>query len=284
MDLAKAKIVVIILLLAFNIFLLVNNLTYQRGQGIQKETIESTIRILNARGITLECNIPTTAKAAHRLIYGNGKLNRNEIVSKLLGESYVEAGNVDEFSYADKRIIFSCPTEFVFTDGNPDLEVNVDTDPRAEKAARDYVKDKGLLSGKYVVDEVKRYQDGSVVVSFIEDYNGFLVYDNYCTVTVTAKGVMRLEYGKLHITGFSPYKVEDLAAAYQVLLANFREGNGQVITKIDIGYKYSDENSMEGSELSELLPVWRVKLKNVPKPKYLGTLDAVEVSSLLNVP
>lgn len=276
MDLARAKIVAIVLLLAFNIFLLVNNLTYFKGQGTQRETIESATRILKTRGIGLECSIPNTAKGAHLLVYGNGKLDRKEMVVKLLGELYEEGDSGEKYSYADKRMIFSSSTEFVFTDGNPGLEVNIETDVRAEKAAREYLRNKGLLTGKYVLDELQRYRDGSVTVVFIEEYKGFLIYDNYCAVTVTAQGVTRLEYRKLQINGFSQDKVEDLAAAYQVLLAHFKEGNGQIITNIDIGYKYSNENLMEGAAISELLPVWRIKFKNKAEPvKYLGTVDII---------
>ena len=276
MDLAKAKSVIIVMLIAFNIFLLFNNLTYYNRQGVQKETVENAAAILNARGIRLESSIPMYSKGTHRLKYGKGKLDRAEMAAKLLGESYVEDSDGEAFEYGDKKLVFSSDTKFVLTDGKPGLDFNVDSADEVEKLARAYLKDSGLLSGKYVVDELKQSQDDSMVVTFIEDYDGFLVYDNYCTVKVTAKGITRIEYGKLQITGFSPEKVEDLTAAYQVLLANFKEGSGQVITSIDIGYKYTYDQSMEEMESMEMLPVWRVKIKNTLEPVYLGSLDTAD--------
>lgn len=274
MDLAKAKSVIIVILLAFNFFLLFNNLTYYNGQGVRKETVENAAAILKARGVTLESSIPTNPKGSFRLVYGNGKLDRTDLAEKLLGESYVAASDGKGFEYADKKLVFSSDTEFVFTDGKPALEADAGNADEAKKAARKYLEDKGLLSGKYVVDELTRNQDGSLVVKFIENYRGFLVYDNYSTVTVAAKGITRLEYGKLQIIGFSADKVEDLTAAYQVLLANFKEGSRQVITNIDIGYRYLPDHSMNGVESVELLPVWRVKIKGASEPVYLNAFDA----------
>lgn len=273
MDLAKAKSVIIALLVAFNFFLLFNNLTYYKGQGVQKETIKNTEAILKARGVTLECPIPAASKGTHRLEYGNGKLDRSAMAVNFLGGLHVADDDGNGFEYAGKKLVFSSDTEFVFTDDNPASEIDVEVEDVVKKAALEYLKNKGLLGGKYVVDELKRGQDGSVVVNFIEVYDGFLIYDNYSKITVTGKGVTQLEYRKLQIIGFSAGKVEDLVAAYQVLLAHFKEGSEQVITSIDNGYKYTYEYSIDGMESAELLPVWRIKIKGDPEPQYLGTLD-----------
>ncbi len=273
MDLARAKSVIIALLVAFNLFLLFNNLIYFRGQGVQKETIKNTEVILKARGVTLECPIPSASKGTHRLKYGNGKLDRSAIALNLLGGLNRANDDWNGFEYAGKKLVFSSDTEFVFTDDNPASEIDVGAEAVVKKAAQEYLKNKGLLNGRYVVDELKRGQNGSVVVSFIEVYDGFLIYDNYSKITLNSKGVAQLEYRKLQIIGFSAGKVEDLAAAYQVLLAHFKEGSEQVITRIDNGYKYTDEYSIDGMESAELLPVWRIKIKADPVPLYLGALD-----------
>jgi regulatory protein YycI of two-component signal transduction system YycFG len=279
MDLSKAKSVVIVMLVAFNIFLLFNNLSYSRGQGVQKETIKNAAAILKARGVTLEIGIPNNSKDAHRLVFGNKKLDRAAIAAKLLGGSYEADSDSQKYVHTDKTLAFSSDTSFVFTDGKPSSKVDVNNADKVKKVARAFLKDNGLLNGKYIVDGLKRGQDGSVAVTFIENYKGFLVYDNYCTITVTAKGVTQLGYGKMQIIGFSPVKVEDLAAAYQVLLANFKEDSRQVITNMDIGYKFSGESSIEGMESVELLPVWRVKIKGAAEPVYLNTYDVENEAS-----
>lgn len=283
MDLPKAKSVIIVMLIAFNVFLLFNNWNSFKGQGIQKETIENTEAILKARGVTLECDIPRTSKGAHKLKYGNGKLDRAAIADKLFGETLMEAkpfgksnmaaGEAASFEYDGKKLVFSSGTKFVFINDKPGSEVDISKDDEVKKFAQKYMRDMGLIDGKYIMDELKRSQAGSVAVTFIEDYNGLLVYDNYCTATITGKGITRLEYGKLQIVGFTPERVQDLAAAYQVLLANYKEGGKHVITSIDIGYKFSEGYSMDAIQSVELLPVWRVKIKDAPKPDYFSTID-----------
>jgi len=273
MDLPKAKSVIIIMLVAFNIFLLFNNWTSFEGQGIQKETIKNTAAILSARGVILDCSIPRTSKAAYRLGFGSGRLDRAAIAGRLLGESLSEDNEAASFGYDGKRIEFLSGTRFVFTDDKPEYKVDINEDDEVGMVAMKYLKDMGLLSGKYVQDELRRDPDGSVIVTFVQEYEGLLVYDNYCTVTVTGEGITKLEYGKLQITGFTPERVQDLAAAYQVLLANYKEGSKMVITSIDVGYKYSEDNFTEDVQSLELLPVWRVKIKDVPEPDYLSTME-----------
>ncbi len=278
MDLAKAKGVIIIILVAFNVFLLFNNLTYSREQGVRKETIENAEKILKARGVTLEKGIPPALKEAHWLVYGNEKLDRPSIGRAFFANNYYASGDITDYAYQDKKLVFTSDTGFVYTDGSPEVKVEADSSgniksDEAQKAARKYLNDHKLLSGRYVIDELRRESDGSMVVTFMEEYDDFLVYDNYCSVTVTTGGVTRLEYSKLQILGFSK-KIDDLADAYQVLLANYKDGSSLVITDMDVGYRFTQEHSIEGMESTELLPIWRVRIKGASEPVYLGLLDA----------
>lgn len=306
MDLPKAKVVIIVMLIAFNAFLLFNNWTSYKGQGIQEETIKNTIAILAGRGVTLECGIPRTSKAVYRLEFGSGRLDRQEIAGKLFGQellsselsgepqiaavladsdgaaseeerlddTHTEDSRAAGFEYDGKKLEFLSGTRFVFTDDEPDYAVNTGDDDEVIMIAMKYLKEKKLLNGKYVFDELKREPEGKVMVTFIQEYEGLPVYDNYCTVTATGKGITGLEYGKLQIKGFAPGRVQDMASAYQVLLANYTEGNGEVITDIDIGYKYSEEEFTQDMQSLELLPVWRVRIKDAPEPDYLSTIES----------
>jgi len=53
MDVARAKSIIIIMLIAFNLLLLVNNLSHAGGKGVPKETIRNTEAILKQRGVIL---------------------------------------------------------------------------------------------------------------------------------------------------------------------------------------------------------------------------------------
>lgn len=271
MDLVKAKNIIMALLVAFNVFLLASNIniTYVSGQNSRKETIKNAEAILSRRGVTLECDIPDTPNAVRRFVYKKGVLNRDEAAKKLLGDDYSVSGEKTEYTYGSKRVVFTGDTEFVFTDEQPRAAVDIYSDEKAEKAARQFLKGKGFLNGKYVVDKLERRQDGSVLVAFIESCEGFLLYDNYCTVTLTDKGVTGLACEKHQVIGFSTEKIES-TAAYQALLLYFNEVGNTVITGIDNGY-WLDDVPTDNMESIELLPVWRVFIKGEPGPLYLGT-------------
>lgn len=294
MDVAKAKNVVIALLVAFNIFLLVNNLTFVKGQGVQKETIRNTEVVLEMRGVTLECDIPTKPGGLHRLEYINDKLDRQALAEVLLGSEYEETGqeaiNVQgaaavqayEFMSGSRRLRFISDTEFVYTDDMTETQtqsvaVDLGSDDRVKKAAQQFLESAGLMQGKYVVDRLVRNEDGSAQIDFIETYDGFLVFDNYCSVTLDKMGVRRLEYGKVHVNGFSHQSIERFDA-YQALLSHFKADSNLTITAIDSGYKLPD-SSMDGVETVEMLPVWRVKIKGSSRPEYIYPYDSEKVNN-----
>ncbi len=290
MDVAKAKSVVIALLIAFNIFLLVNNLTFVKGQGVRKDTIQNAEVILNQRGVTLESTIPVTPGGLHRLEYSYSKLNRKALAEILLGDRYVvtgqEALNIQgvasvqeyEFEYGAKKLQFISDTEFVFLDDEPAegnqsaVKPDLSSDEKLKKTARQFLEDAGLLEGKYFVDGIEMNNDGSATVCFIQEYEGFPVFDNYCSVTLNKEGVARLKFGKVHVIGFTQESIERFDA-YQALLSYFKKDSNLVITAIDSGYKLED-SSMQGMEFVEMLPVWRVKVKGKSEPEYLYPYDS----------
>jgi|LSQX01.3.fsa_nt_gb regulatory protein YycI of two-component signal transduction system YycFG len=268
MDGAKAKNVVIVLLLAFNIFLLFINLTFVRGEGIRKETIENTEAILSQRGVTLECSIPTTSNALNRLEYTIEKLDRNSIAMRLLGGQFEVSNQGDEFFHESKKLRFISDTQYEFTDSQPGSNVDLTSDERARRAAQSFLKDSGTLDGgKYIEDGLTRNQDGSVTVAFVESYEGYLIFDNYCIVTLDQKGVRQLLRGRLQVKGFT-VKSGERFEAYQALLARFKMGSSVVITAIDSGYKL-EEAMTDGVESVEMLPAWRVTVKGKSEPLYL---------------
>jgi len=310
MDLAKAKSIMVIILVTFNIFLLSINLSYSREQGIQPDTIRNAVSILNARGVKIECKIPENPNRTSKLIYGAGKLDKRAILKAFSEEIPSEQGDINVYEYNGKRLAFSGDTKFTYYDESPNEKINITKDDEAVKYARNYLKNKGLLKGKYILDEVSANQDGSFTIRFVEKYYDFLIFDNYITVTLTGKGLREIEYNKVEVLGFSAVASKDIAAAYQVLLAHFRQsievsgnrGNetngeneasntsvesaassavngefgqdGVVITQIDIGYKFAPDQSINGIESMELLPVWRVKMKGISEPLYLNTYDS----------
>ncbi len=276
MDVSKAKIVIIILLAAFNIFLLSSNLAHVRGQNTG-ETLSNTVNILKQRGVTLECSIPKEIGTFHRLMYGSGILDRTSIVKKLMGDAYVMHDKSDVYESNGKKLGFSGNMSFVFTDARPSSGFELRNDDKLKKAAQDRLKELGLIDKNYAIDQYERNQNGSVTICFIEKYKGFLLFDNYCKVSLTAEGIFELEYSKYQIIGFSGNKVVQ-PQAYQALLAYYKDGANKTITGIECGYRL-DNSTVDGMESVEVLPVWRAKLKDGSGPDFLKveTVDSKTV-------
>lgn len=271
MDVAKAKTVVIIMLIAFNLFLLANNLMYYDSQTVSKDMLENTVTILKQRGVTLECEIPSSAGEGYRLVYIAGELDRDSIAMKLLGKGYETSADGNVMFHDGKRLEFDGDTRFTYTD-KASVQIDNVSEKEAREAALSFMKNKGLLNGRYVPDETAQNNDGGWVFDYIESYNGSLLYDNCFTVRVKGKTVAALVYQKQQIKGFSSNGIERIEA-YQALLSRFKEGSDAVITSIDSGYKL-DESRMDEMESVELLPVWRVKIKGEPDPIYIRSHDS----------
>lgn len=265
MDVPKAKVIVIVLLAAFNIFLLASNLTHVKGQNT--ETIANTLTILKQRGVTLECDIPKEIQTFHRLRYGSEKLDRASIVKKFFGEKYVMPVKGDVYVNNGKTIGFSGDMSFVYTDVAPSEGFDLGNEDKLKKNVQSFLKEKGLIDKSYIIDQFERNRDGSFGIYLIEKYENFLLYDNYCKVTLTNKGITKIEYSKYQVIGFSGEKIVR-PQAYQALLAYYRDGADKIITGLDCGY--SLENfTVDGMESVEVLPMWRAKLKDGSGPDFL---------------
>jgi hypothetical protein len=273
MDVSKAKTVIIVLLVAFNIFLLANNFIYHDTQGASRETLENAVRILEQRGVELECGIPVTEGGSHhRLVYMQAVLDRERIATTLLGENRETQDNSYYLS-ATKKLIFSGEASFVYTDQMVlTSEANRFDQAEAAETAYGFMKDKGLLDGKYVLDRADRGNDGSFILHYIEKYEGQLLFDNYFTIQLNDKVIMSVEYQRYQIKGFSAEIIEQ-PEVYQTLLSYFMNDSDVVITSIDSGYKLTDDTTADTIESIEPLPVWRVVVKGETEPLYISPHD-----------
>lgn len=266
MDVPRAKVVIIVLLAAFNLFLLASNLAHVRGQNTG-ETIANAETILKQRGIVLECSIPKEIPTFHRLRFGSGKLDRKSIVSGFLGEKYEASAKGDIYENGSMKLEFLGDMRFVFSDSNPATRFDLSNTDKLKKNVQDFLKKKGLIDKKYIADRYERGQDGSINIYFVEKYEGYLLYDNYCKVTLTSMGITGIDYSRYQIIGFSGEKIVQ-PQAYQALLAYYKDGANKTITGIDCGYSL-ENSTVDGIESIEVLPVWRATYKDGSGPEFL---------------
>lgn len=281
MDWARAKSIILILLAVFNIFLLSKIIMDYGSQGISKETILNMEKILNGRGIELECEIPRYDKDTPRLKFGNGKANKAALLDKLLGVKLDTSVSLDVdknmFENGLRKLILSGINSFKYTDEMPEDNVDTVHINETEKYLKKFLKERGLYNSLYVMDEKPVRQENGLVFTYLEKYKGFLVFDNYLKAVVSEKGVEYLEVRHRQIIGFSPVRIGDISAAYQILLENFDGSDKAIITAVDLGYKDVAYQAQNHIQSSEQLPVWRIKVKGMVQAKYFGASDGKEI-------
>ncbi len=269
MDVAKAKNIIIVVLLVFNILLLYNNIMRGEAQAVSKDVTKSTEQILMAKGVKLECEIPGDTNGINRLRYSNVPLDRQQLIKKFMGAGFLSSENAKVFESEDGVLEFVDDNNISYVNKKPKLKLDLKSNNAIKKAAKTFLRAKGLWENRFIIDKLVSNKDGSVYISFIEEYNDLLIFDNYCNITMTPEGNIKLFYGKHQIIEFST-EVEDLVYAHQALLSYFKQDNyNSTITDIDIGYKIPKDENQTDNESSEMSPVWRIKVRNVDDPLYL---------------
>jgi YycH protein. len=281
MDSARAKSIVLILLVAFNMYLLSRVVVANGYQQVSKETIANTGKILESRNVELDCKLTRYNSDTPKLEFGNSGLSNTDmgiIAGKFLGEPYVKLETSDSnpvYERDKKKITFNDKFGYTYEDKNPTGTVDIIHIKETEKYLKEFFKKKGLGYNSFTLDEQPVKQGSVIVFNYIEKYKSFLVFENYMKVKVSDKGVSYLEVWQREIINLT--RNVSILAAYQILLDNFTGDDKVIITSVDIGYKLPADYEQNQLQSSEQLPVWRVKIKGDNQPKYYSVSDGKEI-------
>jgi len=266
MDWAKAKNILLVIFLLFNVFLAFNLRTFYFGETVSQKTISDAIKILEDSQVKVECEIPRRSVGVWKLRYDplDGAETRADIIGRLLnikaGTHEVEPGA--EFVNGSRKVVIRDDMVFEYTDENPGETINIGDKNAVLKRARRFYKELRLPFKAYHLDRYLVNHDGSVTVLFLEKFRSFLVYDNYLEITLTNKGITKVicsykKTGSLEEDRISGKKLID---AYIVLIKNFDRVKNITITEIDIGFK--KPSSKSDVKLMSLNLYWRVRLSD----------------------
>lgn len=262
MDWAKAKNIFIIVLVLLNVFLLGYTINHKMGQEVSKETVDEAIKILNDKGITLECAIPSYTDDTPMLSYENGAFDRRQIITKLLGPISEPSDMTDNtpLESGSRKLVFTNACSFEFTDSQPAGKVDISGENAAEKYLRGLIHDLGLNASNFILDLRARNADNTLTFVFIEQYGKFPVFDNLIRIVLGDRGIHSINLSARKIRGFAPGSKTKVIPAYIVLLRNFSQGGNAVITRIEIGFKgYGLSPVMVESDEG---PAWRLTFKD----------------------
>lgn len=278
MDSAKAKSIIIFILIFLNVFLFGSIGMYKLGEGVSRETLSNTREILNSRGMELQCQIPRYNKDTYSLVYENGYFDRVKIAKNLLGNIDVNLNDLDDgrvLTYDSKALSFESNNTLRYTDSQPSDTVDISSIDKVKKYLKKITDGIGLQLSVYDIDLYSINEDGSITIEFVQTYKDFFVYDNYIKATVTKNGITEMKCSNKRVKGFSTGKAVKIMPAYQVLLKNFGKGDESVITNIDLGYKGIINMEKDMKESREV-PVWRVKIQDGTK-RYFTTGNGDEI-------
>jgi regulatory protein YycI of two-component signal transduction system YycFG len=269
MDWSRAKNIFIIIFLAVNLFLLANIFSFKMGEGISRETISDAVQILEARGVVLECKIPDRTVKTASLQFSSTPLDKAIISGILMGKPSTESMSVS----GSKKLNFDPANySFTYTDNDPQGKVSPLNANEAEKYIKKVIKDTGMPAAAFTADAFSTNNDGSVSLRLVQKFNGILIINNTMEATLTENGITALKCRYRRVGEGKDTK--NVLPAYLVLLRSFEENNKSTITAMELGFgEYQDRDTKEPYNGY----IWRVKIKEAPKPRIFRAIDGREI-------
>ncbi|MDD4495837.1 MAG: two-component system regulatory protein YycI [Eubacteriales bacterium] len=291
MDLSKAKTIFITVFIALNIFLLVNIGMLQKDNSITQRTLDNTVSILAARGVTLaaDAEIPVFKEDMPLVVFEDKQLDKDIIIAGLKAENFEAVEEV--YSDGSRQLTFYGEHAFVYTDPDTFLKVSDNPDDSTKDIEKRLVKmiDSFGFPGKdFVVDisdsaagisdSVAVASDSVAVASdsvytFVQKHEKFLIFDNFVKFTLKDGGIERVECCYRLVKGYESR--EAILPAHQILINSLTECSGCEISSIKIGYKGKGHTSDEpGAERQA--PVWSISFTDGSR-KYYRAYDGAEI-------
>lgn len=237
MDWTKAKTILIIALIATNVFLIYSLLDRHsdRGEMTNEEVI---LQLMEQRNIELEVDIPRLHPSL-RIIQG-------------------------EYLSVDREEIAALAQEMPTATSD------------YEGVAEDFLEYLGILDDETVYEETELFEDGDIDASvrFKNEVEGLQIAENYIEVYFKDGRIADMNYHWLDDVEVSPRKIETMSAAVALMsLVNQQPGAKMTITGIELVYWVPDTDMELGETVSDTaFPTWEITLSSGEK-KYVGAVQ-----------
>lgn len=237
MDWTKAKTILIIALIATNVFLIYSLLDRHsdRGEMTNEEVI---LQLMEQRNIELEVDIPRLHPSL-RIIQG-------------------------EYLSVDREEIAALAQRMPAATSD------------YEGVAEDFLEYLGILDDETVYEETELFEDGDIDASvrFKNEVEGLQIAENYIEVYFKDGRITDMNYHWLDDVEVSPRKIETMSAAVALMsLVNQQPGAKMTITGIELVYWVPDTDMELGETVSDTaFPTWEITLSNGEK-KYVGAVQ-----------
>jgi hypothetical protein len=248
MDWAKAKNILILMLLALNLLLAAILINRMAG-GADRALYTSVTNIMCDRGVSVDCEFPKKITDSSLLIYGDGA-RYVENCAKILVINGGSAARIEMLGRESLKYFNPDPYE----------ALSVVSATALDTALRKMFTEWGISLTGFITDFSAKTEDGGYYFKYIFAYAGNLVFDNNIDVTVNKDGgISGVTINYREIKSASNDNLMKVIPAYQVILKNYYV-SGDVITSINIGFMGQNTARDNPFVESEEGAVWRVKL------------------------
>ncbi|MGV8145408.1 MAG: two-component system regulatory protein YycI [Alkaliphilus sp.] len=280
MDWIKAKNILIIALIATNIFLVFSaeNMAFSDDKTRIKsdDFYEYAVSFLEERGLWIETDVPKN-NILMPIITVEYELFEHDKVAKLfLGANY-EIVNETTFKNKDKVLKIEGDKKLIFFDySNENVENELSKD-RVKELSENFLCGHLLMREGLVLEEIKinKTDEGSLFyeVVFGQKYNEFFLEKSYVHVFIDERGVFEARAKLLEVTGVKEQKKDPIRAIEAIVkaLGKIKDENEEEVTviKIELGYyfdiKDSEVSDWDTIKAGTAMPTWRITLKNGKK-------------------
>lgn len=278
MDWAKAKNILIFMFVLLNLFLAITLITLFNSDNISGEAIENTDKVLENRGIVLDCEIPLYNKEMGTLISSNSILDKDLIIKGFFGEvKYIEETFNESINAVcgNKKLVIEKVNTFVYNNSDPKEAVYLADTKRVQSYLANLFKEMKVPFEKFYFDKTEETSEGQKIYTFRQKKEGFWLYSNYVEVAISKNGITYLKYNNRNakeITGR-----QKIVPAYQILVKNLTDDSGTVISKIDLGF--GEQFVGDDTKVLDDIPVWRITAKKSEKivERYFKVYNGEEV-------
>lgn len=267
LDWPRAKNILLIMFIGLNIFLLWRIASNREVTTVSREALYNTVKILESKGIKFseDLKLPTHEGGMYMLDYQQNGDIRSELIDRFFGSLPVSStmkGDSEVITSGSRELIIFGTNTFTYRDVKASASLDLSDRVSTEKYIKNYLSDLGFNPFRFVLDYSVDSGDDIIIYTFMEEYNGYPIFNNMVKVTVTKKGITSVSGGYINVKGFSG-STRNVMPVHQVLLKNAPKMPEITITRINLGYEgFNTEASNGAAMFTSQSPVWRIICEN----------------------
>ncbi len=264
MSWSKVKTILIMLFIFVNGFLIYNIYFAQPATDeVSQQTVADTVKILKNNNISVKSDIiHRKSEKMKRLEIENSINARSTLGTSLLGK-YTET---EEGYKSDSGKLTFSSVAFEYENSDKSLKKSNISDSNAIELAAEFLNEKGFDVNSSAVRDFS-VNDDTYVVKFGNEIEGMPIYESYLSVVISRDGMlMKIEgyWPEISTTESSSISCVDATKVLINLLSvpELDTTQHQDIVEIQLGYSLGGLPESETPVLLNILPAYRIILKN----------------------